>query len=176
MEYSYLGGMDAIALGCLTALLMPRLRFTRAGLLLTQITGATLMAFILGFSPTAQRLGLIGIGLDMTILALGACLVIAAVAYSGPRLPAIFGPLQWIGRRSYEVYMTHMFVVIGFFVAFTAMGSPPRGVVFLFAMVALVAAVVGELVARYYSEPMNRYLRNRFGGSTSKVSSIMIAN
>jgi peptidoglycan/LPS O-acetylase OafA/YrhL len=82
-------------------------------------------------------------------------LVIAAVAYSGPRLPAVFGPLQWIGRRSYEVYLTHIFVVIGFFVAFTAIGSPRSGVVFLFAMVVLVAALAGEIVARYYSEPTN---------------------
>lgn len=176
MEYSYLGGMDAIALGCLTALILPRLRFTRTGVILTQTVGATLMAFILGFSATARRLGLNGAGLDMTIVALGACLVIAAVAASGPRLPAVFGPLQWLGRRSYEVYLTHMFVVIGLFVAFTSMGSPPNGVFLLFAMVVAVAALAGELVARYYSEPMNRYLRNRFGCSSSKLASVMIAN
>jgi peptidoglycan/LPS O-acetylase OafA/YrhL len=175
MEYSYLGGMDAIALGCLTALILPRLRFTRTGLILTQTVGAALMAFILGFSGAARRLGLSGAGLDMTIVALGACLVIAAVAASGPRLPAAFGPLQWLGRRSYEVYMTHMFVVIGFFVAFTSMGSPPNGIVLLFAMVVAVAALAGELVARYYSEPMNRYLRNKFGCSSSKLASIVIA-
>ena len=167
MEYSYLGGMDAIALGCLTALIVPRLRFTRIELALAQIVGAALIAFILLFPKTAHGLGLGGSGLDMTLIAVGTCLVVAAVAYSSPRLPAAFGPLQWIGRRSYEVYMTHMFVVIGFFVAFTAIGSPRSGVIVLFAIVVAVASFAGEFVARYFSEPMNRYLRRRFGRSTS---------
>jgi peptidoglycan/LPS O-acetylase OafA/YrhL len=175
-EYSYLGGMDAIALGCLTALILPRLRFSRTGIILTQTVGAILMAFILGFSATAQRLGLNGAGLDMTIVALGTCLVIAAFTASGPRLPVAFGPLKWLGRRSYEVYMTHMFVVIGLFVAFTSAGNPSNGIVLLFAMVVAFAAMVGEVVARYYSEPMNRYLRDKFGYSSSKVASMVIAN
>ncbi len=32
-EVSYLGGMDAIALGCMTAILVPKLRLGRRGLL-----------------------------------------------------------------------------------------------------------------------------------------------
>ena len=171
MEYSYLGGMDAIALGCLTALMMPRLRFTQTGLVLTQLIGVTLIAFILGFSEAARGLGLTGVGLDMTLIAVGACLVIAAVAYSSPRLPAAFAPLQWLGRRSYEIYMTHMFVVIGFFVAFTAIGSPHGGIYAMFAIVIVVAAATGELVARCYSEPMNRYLRNMFGERSTTLKS-----
>ena len=49
-EYSYLGGMDAIALGCLTAVCLPRLKFSRRGLLTILTVGSAGVFFILGFS------------------------------------------------------------------------------------------------------------------------------
>lgn len=49
-EYSYLGGMDAIALGCLTALLLSRFRFSRRAVWILAIVGPALLILILGFS------------------------------------------------------------------------------------------------------------------------------
>jgi len=158
-EYSYLGGMDAIALGCLTALLVPRLQLSRRGVLLLQSAGATMILFILGFSITTERLGLSRSGLDMTIIALGTCMVMAAVAQSPPTHSRLFRPLIWLGQRSYEIYLTHMFVVIGCFVLFMKLGAPAIGVPVMFAVVILGAGFLGELVRRFYSEPANQYLR-----------------
>jgi peptidoglycan/LPS O-acetylase OafA/YrhL len=72
-EYSYLGGMDAIALGCLTALFVSRRSLSRRALWMCGSTGMALMAFILGFSIRVNRLGLGRNGLNMTILAVGTC-------------------------------------------------------------------------------------------------------
>jgi peptidoglycan/LPS O-acetylase OafA/YrhL len=174
-EYSYLGGMDAIALGCLTALLVPRMRVSPRGLLMTQAIGAALMIFILGFSITVQRWGLARAGLNMTIVALGTCMVMAAAAHARPRISAVMRPLIWLGQRSYEIYLTHMFVVIGFFVLFTKLGSPLNGVPILFVAVVLVAALLGDLVARFYSEPMNRMLRKRWGDAPNKLGAVIEA-
>src|SRR5579864_4360702 len=73
-EYSYLGGMDAIASGCLTALLVARTRFSRPVLWTLGGAGVAIMVFILGFSLQAYQWGLGRYGLDMTTLAMGTCM------------------------------------------------------------------------------------------------------
>jgi peptidoglycan/LPS O-acetylase OafA/YrhL len=72
-------------------------------------------------------------------------------------------PLLWLGQRSYEIYLTHMFVVIGLYVLFTRLGAPSIGVPALFVGTVLLSASLGEFAARFYSEPMNRHLRRRWG-------------
>lgn len=165
-EYSYLGGMDAIALGCLTALVVSRVRFSRLMLWAVWSLGTALLIFVLCFPIGAESLGLARYGLDMSILAIGTCMVIATVAQTKWRGPRGLSPLLNLGRRSYEIYLTHMFVVFAAFHLFVLAGKPMRGVTPLFIGVVLMAALRGEAVARFFSEPMNRLLRERWGRST----------
>jgi peptidoglycan/LPS O-acetylase OafA/YrhL len=162
-EYSYLGGMDAIAMGCLTALAVPRVPLSGGKLIAVRAIGVGFIAFILGFSLLVEQIGLPQLGLDMTIIALGTCLVMASVAQAPRRLPMVARPLLWLGQRSYEIYLTHMFVVIGLYVLFTRLGAPSIGVPALFVGTVLLSASLGEFAARLYSEPMNRHLRRRWG-------------
>ncbi|HLW54610.1 MAG TPA: acyltransferase [Candidatus Angelobacter sp.] len=162
-EYSYLGSMDAIALGCLTALLVARTRFSRAALWTLGGVGSALVVFILGFSLFAYRWRLGRYGLDMTILAVGTCLLIAVSAQTRWTSPRFLAPLLKLGQYSYEVYLTHMFVVFAFFDLFLALGKPMRLVPPLFIVVILVSGLLGAMVAEFYSEPLNRFLRNRWG-------------
>jgi len=173
LEKSYLGGMDAIALGCLTALIVARRRYARSVLLTAGSVGAALLIFILCFSIQANSLGLARSGLDMTILALGTCMVITAAAQTAWRSPRVLAPFLLLGQRSYEVYLTHMFVVFGLFHFFLIAGKPMWTVPFLFITVILIAAVLGELVARFYSEPMNRWLRKRWGDGPERLGSVV---
>jgi peptidoglycan/LPS O-acetylase OafA/YrhL len=161
-EYSYLGGMDAIALGCLTALVVPRIRFSRMSLWVVWAVGVVLLVFSLCFSMTGAAWGLERTGLDMTVVAVGTCLVIAAVAQSEWKGPWIIGPLLRLGERSYEVYLTHMFVVFGAFGLFVRAGKPMWAVPALFIGVIVAAGLLGEMVARFYSEPLNRAIRERW--------------
>ena len=163
-EYSYLGGMDAIALGCLTALVVSRIRFSRIALWVVGAVGTVLLVFSLCFSMTGDAWGLERTGLDMTVVAVGTCLVIAAVAQSQWRAPRILGPLLRLGERSYEVYLTHMFVVFGAFGLFVRAGKPMWAVPALFVGAIVVAGLLGEVVARFYSEPLNRLIRERWRG------------
>jgi peptidoglycan/LPS O-acetylase OafA/YrhL len=98
----------------------------------------------------------------MTILALGACMVIAAASQSDWNSPSILRPLAQLGRRSYEVYLTHMFVVFAFFHLFLLAGKPMIAVPLLFLAVIVVSALLGEAVARFYSEPLNHMIRSRW--------------
>ena len=171
-EYSYLGGMDAIALGCLTAITLSRVRIPRAALWICGALGAALLIFVLGFSIAVED-SLIGrSGLDMTLLAVGTCLLIAAAAHSRWRSPRLGAPLQRLGQRSYEIYLTHMFVVFALFRLFVAAGKPLGAVPLLFAAVILIAGALGEGVARVFSEPMNRRLRRRFAGGRGELGSV----
>jgi peptidoglycan/LPS O-acetylase OafA/YrhL len=81
-EYSYLGGMDAIALGCLTALAISRSRMPRSIIGILSGIGAVLMLFSLALPNLAEAWGLQRSGFDMSVLAVGTCMVIAAAAQS----------------------------------------------------------------------------------------------
>lgn len=158
-EYSYLGGMDAIALGCLTALALrgPR-RLERRQIRLAGLTGAAMLVFFLTVNVPA----LAHAGLDMSVIALATCLMITASEQSGWRSPAALRPLVGLGRRSYETYLTHMFVVFACFGLFLRLGKAASAVPLLFAAAILAAGMLGGLTARCYSEPLNRLLRSRW--------------
>ena len=172
-EYSYLGGMDGIALGCLPAFFIARHHLTRKVLWTLGTLGTALLVFSLGFSIRAYTWGLGRNGLNMTILAVGACMVIAAVAQTPWQAPRILTPLLQIGRRSYEVYLVHIFVVLGFFSLFVAANKPMKAVPALFVIVILIAGLLGELVSRIYSEPINRWLRKRWGDGPRSLGSVI---
>ena len=172
-EYSYLGGMDAIALGCLTAIVSSRVLFSRKFICGLAGVGAGLILFCVGVSDTAAARGLAGSGLDMTILAIGTCMVMAAAAQSRWRSPRVLGPLITLGRRSYEVYLTHMFVVFALFALFRSARLPLGALPLLFIGVLLASGLLGELVARSYSEPMNRLIRRRLGDERERLGGVL---
>jgi peptidoglycan/LPS O-acetylase OafA/YrhL len=174
-EYSYLGGMDAIALGCLTAIALSRTHLSRPVLWALNGIGMALLIFSLGFSNQADAWGLVDSGLDMTIVAIGSCMIIAAAAQTRWTSPRVVLPLLKLGQRSYEVYLTHMFVVFAFFNLFVSMGKSLRAVPMLFISVILVSSLLGVLVARFYSEPMNRLLRKRWGDGPDRLGSVIDA-
>lgn len=153
-EYSYLGGMDAIALGCLTAITLDRKRLPSRPL---AVAGLGILAFTLCFTPNTP------VGLDMTLVGVGTCLTIAAAAQTLWKCPRVLRPLANLGQRSYEVYLTHMFVVFAFFEWFLAAGKLMSAVAPMFIAVILFAALLGEIVARFYSEPLNARIRDRTG-------------
>ncbi|MGB6546399.1 MAG: acyltransferase, partial [Candidatus Acidiferrales bacterium] len=174
-DKSYLGAMDAIALGCLTALFLPRGQLSRRVLLIVGSVGAALMIFILGFSIRAYSFWLDRTGLDMTILAAGVCMVIVTATQTKWRSPRVLAPLLVLGQRSYETYLTHMFVVFACLHLFLRAGKPMWAVPIFFIAAIILAGLLGELVARFYSEPMNRWLRQRWGDGPKKLGTVIEA-
>ena len=162
-EYSYLGGMDAIALGCLTAMLLSGKTLSRTWVYACGLVGSALLVFSLCFSIRGYIWGLGRNGLNFTVLALGVCLVIAAASTSSWRAPRILSPLLFLGQKSYEIYLTHMFAVMALFAAFVHFGKPLRGVPILFALAICIAGLLGWAVSAFYAEPMNHLIRRRSG-------------
>ncbi len=160
-EYSYLGGMDGIAFGCLAAMLLSGKRLSQGWVYFCGVVGAGLLIFSLGFSVQAYKWGLGRNGLNFTVLAVGVCFAIVAAVQSGWRAPRVLWPLLELGHRSYEVYLTHMFAVLALFALFVRLGKPLRGVPMLFAAAIVTAGLLGWVVAVLYTGPTNRLIRRR---------------
>ncbi len=160
-EYSYLGGMDAIAMGCLAAMMASRWQFGRTARRAMLGAGVALLTVCLLAGVWLYRVGAERHGLGMTLVAFATCLIMVPAAQSGWRAPRVFLPVLNAGRRSYEIYLTHMFVVYACFDFFVSRGKPLAGVLVLFAGTIVLAAAGGELVGRLFSEPANRWLRMR---------------
>jgi len=163
-EKSYLGGMDAIAMGCLTALIVDWIWKKRAAwhgriavAIALQMIGAALMLMIAIWPPWHIMRLLWRSGLYGTVLALGTCLVICGAVLHGKAGSRWTLPVRWFGRHSYEVYMTHEFAVIGPTELYLKLHRGPM-LGWLTALL-LACALLGWGTARYFSEPMNRKLR-----------------
>jgi len=150
-DYGYLANMDCIALGCLVAAVP--LNAGRYG----QIAGWLGLTLIVWTRSFVFRKAIYAAGLDVTLLAVAAAFALPAV------IPGIgfTAPLRWFGRMSYEVYLTHMFVVTLGTQWFTAHKIPIDYAPAWFAGLLAVAGLLGFAVARWYSEPLNRRLREK---------------
>ena len=92
-DYSYLGGMEGIALGCLTALLVSRIHFSGVIVRALAIVGAAIVSCSLIFSWQGYTDWLGSTGLNMTVLGVGTALFIAATAQTRWRSPRLLSPL-----------------------------------------------------------------------------------
>jgi len=137
--------MEGIALGCLTALIVSRTRFSRSTLRFLAIGGTVIVAASLIFSWQSYRGWLGCTGLNFTVLGVGTCMFITASAQTHWKSPRVLAPLLRIGRYSYEIYLTHMFVVYGFFGLFLDAGKQMRLVTVLFIATILISGLLGAV-------------------------------
>ena len=178
-ENSYLGGMSPIALGCLTAVLTAHLQTrlpNRRTLIALQTLGAFLILWMVAWPrwqwlrPVMHRIAISDT--DDLILPFGVCLVMLASvlrSITSAQRPGfchrLTAPIRWFGRHSYEVYLSHEFLVIAgvdLYVAraaHNAQGHTPGPLLLWFLTILLLTAPLGWLIARFFSEPLNRRLR-----------------
>lgn len=121
-EKAYLPGMAAIAWGVLAALFThvsfrrwrPSARDARA----LAVFGAFCIAMVLGWGDLVHR-HLHKSGLYM--LCIGTCSLLVAFHAHPPRPPRGLGWLARMGALGYQLYLSHMFVVLGAFSAYRAL-------------------------------------------------------
>jgi peptidoglycan/LPS O-acetylase OafA/YrhL len=105
-------------------------------------------------------------GTDVTVLIFGTALFIWGSVLRASRGAAWLEPIRWFGRHSYEVYLSHDFAIIAVFTLAAAVHRGPT-IAWIGAVLASSAAL-GFLLARFFSEPLNRALR---GGPVTAASS-----
>jgi peptidoglycan/LPS O-acetylase OafA/YrhL len=161
-DNGYLSCMDAIAIGCLAAIVANTFLLKRGIRVALQAIGAALVAFITLFRAQVGQLGLYTCGLNVTLLALGTAILLLTFVQTGTTGSRISAPLRWFGRNSYEVYLTHMMVVFAVLPFVAVFDGTWRWAPLWYVLIVLLAGAIGAAVARYYSEPMNRKLRAHF--------------
>lgn len=169
-DYGYLSSMDAIAIGCLAAIACQSCSFSADERRTLQITGAALLAFITLFRAQVQQLGLYKLGIDVTLLALGTALMLTSFTQGMKPGSRIVAPLRWFGRNSYEVYLTHCMVIFAILPLVVRFDTAGRWTPLWYGAMLVLSGILGAVVARYFSEPMNRKLRARPAAATSQAA------
>jgi len=161
-------GMCAIACGVLAALAVrrwPHVRRARVrGLAVLGVLG------LVAAGPFEEALWhAVHNGFLLVVAASGAALCAASAWRAADRrasarapfeglLHAAGAPLRSFGRLSYEIYLTHIFVMWPVVDAFKAAGSPPWAVVPALALALALAWGLGGLYARAWTVPAGRRL------------------
>ena len=164
-EKSYLGGTDCIALGCLTAMLIGwcerrNKKPSDRTLLAIVWAGIIVMALLVWPQNMAWRKPLGANGTWDSLMILAVCAILFGTVLRNRPGRGWSVPLRWFGRHSYEVYMTHEFVIIVITDLCLRYGTKGGHTLLLWAASMLIlSAPLGWLIARYFSEPMNRRLR-----------------
>ncbi|MBL8742673.1 MAG: acyltransferase [Myxococcales bacterium] len=161
-EKAYLPGMAAIAMGVLAALAARRFAANGRVAIALCVTGGLGLLSVFFAGDLLWRALRDGMMLVLTLSA--ACLVLGfhwRHAASKAPLPGL-GWLRSCGRLSYEIYLTHMFVVFGLVACFKAAGASMRSGFWWYLPAVALSWLLGALVARAFSEPANRALLARW--------------
>ncbi|WP_243405351.1 acyltransferase family protein [Solimicrobium silvestre] len=158
--YGYFACFDAIAFGCITALL------ARRGIIPIKFNRVLRLAAAIALGVVYLR-GIDGheiFGFSLIALASAAFLLGAANDNSpGWSTGRLSSGVRWVGRYSYEIYLFHI-VVLGLMrnvLTKEQLSYSARLPWFLLFLV--LTALVAWLVARYVSEPANTAIRRRYG-------------
>jgi peptidoglycan/LPS O-acetylase OafA/YrhL len=174
-EYAYLSCMDGIAFGCIAAWATARVRLSRPVLRGAMALGVVAAVAIVVFRKQAADLGVMKAGLDITILEMGIALILMAVArgVGDATLSRGTALLQLAGRCSYEIYLTHMFVVLGLMHPFRHLfGAAPAAssaYPVTYAIMLVLSVLLGYAVERFFSDPLNKALRGNYAGRVARL-------
>ncbi|WP_347260176.1 acyltransferase [Rudaea sp.] len=169
-EEAYLPGMSAIALGVLAAMLATRIAAPPRWLapVLCALGGAGLCAVFFAGAPLWKAVHEYNTWL---LIGSAASLILGlhwqAVAAAPWRLRGL-GWLCSCGRLSYEIYLFHMFVVFALVAIFRSGGFDMRWGFLWYVPALALAWLLGLAIARGFSQPCERWLRQRFGAAPTK--------
>jgi peptidoglycan/LPS O-acetylase OafA/YrhL len=169
LTHSYLGNIDMIVIGCIFGFVVSQLNpFTsrKATVLmrLLELVGVLTLIYVAvpswswtHLSPLVRGQWAVGRrGLHVDVVAIATCLLMTGGALRAVRGSRWSWPVRWMGSHSYEIYLSHMFVLITLN-PYRMRWRPPLALWMAIAMV--LSAVLGYLVSRFLSEPANRLLR-----------------
>ena len=153
--YAYPACFDAIAMGCLAAMLYPGITIGRTGeSVIRLLAGAGLAASYFAGIDGHQIFG-------FTLVALSSAgLLINAFDGGPPRPWNLPGRMVcWFGRHSYELYLFHIIVLGLLRSALPRTALPVAGKLPLFIAFLALSGLLAAAMARYFADPANARLR-----------------
>jgi peptidoglycan/LPS O-acetylase OafA/YrhL len=162
--YAYLSCTDALAFGCIAALVAHHHLLGPRGLRLALVIGCLMSVLTIVLFKENDHSGFAQIGLNLTTLELGVALMVIAFGSGVGNLAFARGTgwLRLVGRCSYEIYLFHMLIVLGL-IAIVRQLHITRAFSAWYAAMLIGSVLLGFLIARVYSEPLNRRIRTAAG-------------
>ena len=162
---NHLASIDAIAIGCMTAILAHRFSFPRRWNLIFLLLGTALVVLVTFFKGIVWRTGIAPIGLNVTLLSIGISMILLWLHQrqkSGMQKDYLaFRWLRKMGEYSYEIYLTHMFVVIFAAQQIRRQKLDESWFIPLLLVCVLICYLLGWIISSQFSEPLNKKLRKR---------------
>ena len=163
-EKAYLPGMAAISTGVAGALIATRIQTVgRSVIALLSVLGT--MGIVANLFAGSVVWPVLGSGSILLLTLATICLVLAFHWQAQTALPWSFPGTDWLracGRWSYEIYLTHMFVILPIVQIFMATGADIRWGFLWYLPTVTLACFAGWFVARFFSVPCDRAIRRRF--------------
>ncbi len=158
-EKAYLPGIAAIATGVLAALAKSHFeRLSQFWIRAVAVFGMGGLASILFFEDFLWKL--VG-NSTMLVLTFSTAMLVLVLAVKPSPPPRSTAAVRAWGRLTYEIYLAHMFVVLGAVALFRASGVDARYGVLVYLPALALAWALGAIVARTFSLPCERALRRR---------------
>lgn len=166
--------LDAISLGCIAGIVSKRVEIKRYQLITIAIIGWLLFSMIIFFRKWVYLMGLTTIGLNVTFLTFGTALILIWMQkryVSGQQTMSKYtGLLRFLGINSYEIYLTHMFVVYLFVLVYNSLKLSGEWAWALYIIVVIFSGILGYIIAKYFSIPLNILLREKFKSFKSEMN------
>jgi peptidoglycan/LPS O-acetylase OafA/YrhL len=163
--YGYAACFDAIAMGCLTAMLYSRIDIRgRAGRWVRGAAAVGLTVTYLAGIDGHEVFGFTGVALFTALL------LFNAFDDDRPRRGLPFRWVAWLGRHSYELYLFHIIVLGAIRDLIPKESLPAVYKLPLLAVFLALSALVAFCIARGFADPLNRYLRRRLASGGEKKS------
>lgn len=156
--YGYFACFDGISIGCCAALLADRLRWSSRVAWIARMFAELTIIFVYLRWPISQS-NIFGV----TIIALATAVLLLASHLEIPNpfhgIVRFLSPIRVCGKLSYEIYLFHL-VILGLFRTFSPpQSSPGDQRIILLAGYQFLSIGVSMLIAHFYAEPINHYIR-----------------
>lgn len=165
-DKNHLAFIDSIALGCMSAIIATRMTFPKWVNRTFFVVGFSMVALVLFFRRFVYKSGMVDLGLNITILSLGIGFILLWLHenhHSGKEKTRwIYKWLKKMGIYSYEIYLTHMFVVILGVKIFKYFQFEENWLVPFSLIIILIIYLLGSVIFNYFSEPLNLWLRRKW--------------
>ena len=158
-EFGYLACFDAIAIGCLTAMITAQRKLSGITAKIIRIVAS--IGFVIIYLRGIQSHEVWG----FTLVALCTSIyLVSAIHDSGARFATgrLMVPVRWLGRHSYELYLFHIIILALLRNVLDREKLPASAWLPWLVLFLITSALVAKLIAQFVSEPANRAIRSRW--------------
>jgi len=155
--------MDSIAIGCLFALISHNKSFSKSLIKSFSVIGLFIVVFILMVKRDPAFDSFKELYLFKTLLSFGVGLLLLSAVRQRlkPLIRTLLSPLILYGRCSYEIYLTHVFIVFSGIKLYKEYDIDINDSFIWLIGIIILSGLLGYLVSRFFSEPMNSLIRKK---------------